>query len=127
MIARQHRFHGYSSLSFVYRRGRTVRDQHLAVRFVRNSRRSEYRLAVIVSRKVHKSAVTRNRVRRRIYEIVRTGAVIAEPYDIVMTVFSDQIVEMPVDQLTRLVLGLLEEARLTTARPSPHDIVETKE
>lgn len=31
----------------------------------------QYRLAVVVSKKVHKSAVVRNRIRRRIYEIFR--------------------------------------------------------
>ena len=132
MLARQHRFHGHSSLTYVYRHGSTVRGQHLAVRFIRNDRRSEYRLAVIVSRKVHKSAVQRNRVRRRIYEIVRTGKPITLPYDIVVTVFSDQIVELPPEELARLVRNLFKKSGLyrSEARPSnrsDHDIVKTRE
>src|SRR6185437_7196150 len=96
-------FHGHSSLTYVYRHGHAVRNPQLAVRFVRNSRRADYRLAVIVSKKVHKSAVARNRVRRRIYEIVRTGPAIPAAYDIVVTVFSDQIITTDPLELTALV------------------------
>jgi ribonuclease P protein component len=122
MIARSHRFHGYNSLNLVYRRGATVRDYHMSLRYLRNSRRSTYRVAVIVSRKVHKSAVQRNRVRRRIYEIIRLhGAAITEPYDLVFTVFSDQLEELPSDQLARIVLGLCRKAGvLGAAGPGVH-------
>lgn len=112
MLARRHRFHGHSSLTYVYRHGSTVRGQHIAVRYVRNDRRPDYRLAVIVSRKVHKSAVQRNRVRRRIYEIVRTGKPIPLPYDIVVTVFSDQVADLSPEVLTRLVRNLFRKAGL---------------
>lgn len=132
MLTRRHRFHGHSSLTYVYRHGSTVRGQHIAVRFVRNDRRPDYRMAVIVSRKVHKSAVQRNRVRRRIYEIVRTGKPIPVPHDIVVTVFSDQIVELPAEELTRLVRNLFKKAGLYhNALPAPnrseHGIVKSRE
>src|SRR6266700_364600 len=111
MISRQHRFHGYNSLNFVYRRGTTVRDHHMSLRFVRNTRRSTHRVAEIVSRKVHKSAVLRNRIRRRLYEIVRLHeAAITEPYDIVITVFSDQLAEMPAEKMSRIVVGLCRKS-----------------
>jgi ribonuclease P protein component len=132
MLARRHRFHGHSSLTFVYRHGATVRGQHIAVRFVRNTRRPEYRLAVIVSRKVHKSAVQRNRIRRRIYEVVRTGKPIPIAYDIVVTVFSDQIAALPPAELTPLVRNLFDRAGLYPTAPtdtnrSDHDIVKKRE
>ena len=132
MLARRHRFHGHNSLTYVYRHGSTVRGQHLAVRFIRNDRRSEYRLAVIVSRKVHKSAVQRNRVRRRVYEIVRTGKPIPAPYDIVVTVFSGQISELPPEDLAHLVRSLFKKAGLYhNARADPNrsdrDIVKKQE
>jgi len=132
MLAQRHRFHGHNSLTYVYRHGSTVRGQHLAVRYVRNDRRADYRLAVIVSRKVHKSAVQRNRVRRRIYEIVRTGKPIPLPYDIVVTLFSDQIAELSPEELTRLVRNLFSRAGLyhnQAGQPnrSDHGIVKTRE
>ena len=131
MLARRHRFHGHSSLTYVYRHGSTVRGQHLAVRSVRNSRRSEYRMAVIVSRKVHKSAVQRNRIRRRIYEIIRTGKPIPTPYDIVVTVFSDQVAVLPPEELAHLVRSLFKKAGLYHNAPassnrSDHAIVRPR-
>lgn len=131
MLSRQHRFHGYTSLSPVYRHGSTARNPHMLLRFLRNPKRTDYRLAVIVSRKVHKSAVKRNRVRRRLYEIVRTGRPISVPYDIVLTIFSEQIIDMEPKELTRLVTGLLGKAGIyaTNPRPmsTPHAIVKARE
>lgn len=131
MLARQHRFHGHNSLTYVYRHGTVVRGQHMAVRFAPNTRRTEYRLAIIVSRKVHKSAVQRNRVRRRIYEIVRTGKPIVQPFDIVVTVFSDQVEELAAPELTHLVRNLFSKAGLyhnaaPSSNRSDHDIVGTQ-
>src|SRR5438477_12469334 len=111
MISRRHRFHGYASLRYVYRHGQTVRGPLLAVKAVLNERRKNYRVAVVVSRKVHKSAVARNRIRRRLYEAVRLlEAGITAPYDIVITVFSEAVLEEPVDQLYAQVKKQLVDA-----------------
>lgn len=132
MIAKEHRFHGQRSLSFAYRQGTTVRNQSMAIKFVLNRRRQTYRAAVIVSKKVHKSAVTRNRIRRRLYEIVHEHEdAINEPYDIILTVFSEQLAEMPAPKLTAMVAELLVRARILRpsrklAKPA-HDIVKPKE
>lgn len=113
MLTRRHRFHGLGSLNFVYRRGRTVRGKHMALRFVLNERRSEYRAAVVVSRKVNKSAVVRNRIRRRLYEQLRLQLPDnLEPYDLVLTVFSDRVAEEAPVKLRRDVKQLLKEAGL---------------
>jgi ribonuclease P protein component len=110
MLSRRHRFHGRTSLVRVYRRGSTVRAPHLALRYARNTGATDYRVAVIVSRKVHKSAVARNRLRRRIYEIIRTGPEITEPVDMVLTVFSDQVSGLGPAELRRSVHQLLARA-----------------
>lgn len=117
MLSRKHRFHGRRSLAYVYRRGVTARVQHLAVRYARNPDQTVYRLAVIVSRKVHKSAVARNRLRRRIYEAVRTGPPIVEPYDLVITVFTDQVSALSHDELRASLLRLLTKAGVYRRQP----------
>ncbi len=104
MISRAHRFHGYNSLNNVYKNGRTVRGPLFAVKSLPNPRRSHYRLAVVVSRKVHKSAVARNRMRRRLYEIVRLlEDRITQPHDIVITVFQESLIDESPKNLTRQV------------------------
>jgi len=132
MIDTTHRFQGHGSLRFVYQRGQTVRGPFCSLKYIVNHRRTTYRIAVVVSRKVHKSAVVRNRIRRRIYEIVRTEASrIQEPFDIVFIVYSDQLAELPADQLRTAMCEKLEKAGILRAdgdskRPT-HAIVKPKE
>lgn len=129
MIKGAHRFHGRNSLRFVFQRGKSVRGAQVSLRYVLNNRRKEYRAAVVVSRKVSKSAVVRNRVRRRIYEIIRkNSARIIRPYDLVFTVYSEEVAEMPHAQLQKIILGKLEKAQVLGAAPeAEHDIVDKNE
>lgn len=71
MISRRHRFHGHGSIKYLFGHGQTIRTPMFGVRYVNNSRRENYRLAVIVSKKVAPKAVTRNKIRRRLFEAVR--------------------------------------------------------
>lgn len=115
MISKLHRFHGYGSLKYVYQHGRTVRGPLLAIKYVANPRRKMYRAAVVVSKKVHKSAVKRNRIRRRLYEIIRLQEDrMTQPYDITVTVFHEKIAELPAPQLERAVVKLLEQAGIVS-------------
>jgi ribonuclease P protein component len=136
VISSLHRFHGHNSLNFVYRHGKTVRGQLISVKYGLNERRKRYRCAVVVSKKVSKSAVLRNRIRRRVYEQVRLlGPSITQPYDIVLTVYNEQVATMPAGQLAQLVRVMLRDARIITVhRPgksiapgSGHAIIEGKE
>ncbi len=111
MISRNHRFHGRNSLLYVYRNGATTRGPLFAVKSIVNEKRDTYRLAVVVSRKVHKSAVARNRMRRRIYAIVRgIESGITKPYDIVITVFQPTLIDEPGDRLAQQIRHQLTEA-----------------
>lgn len=114
MISRKYRFHGHNSLNFLFRNGKTVRADFLSMRYV-EAKGDDYRLAVVVSKKVSKSAVVRNRIRRRIYEIVRlmhkeSGQPIK--FDMMITVFDEQIAQMPHDNLQQMVLKLMQKARI---------------
>jgi ribonuclease P protein component len=111
VIGRTHRFHGINSLRHVYSRGQTVRGTLVTVKYLFNNKRSSYRAAVVVSRKVHKSAVVRNRIRRRIYEIIRRRQTeFAQPVDLVVTVFSEQIATLEAAALEDLMSDLLQRA-----------------
>jgi ribonuclease P protein component len=100
MISRSHRFHGRKSLSYVYAHGRTARGPLFAIKAAPNTKKSGYRVAVVVSRKVNKSAVVRNRIRRRLYAAVRAQEKdLNHPHDIVITVFSDGILKEPAKSL----------------------------
>jgi ribonuclease P protein component len=134
MIARSHRFHGLNALRHVYTHGRTVRAPLVAVKFELNPRRSSYRAAVVVSRKVHKSAVVRNRIRRRIYECLRRSEImIGQPFDIVVTVFSEEVATMASADLEAMLGELWVKAGIVpgskgglppVTQSSNNDIVE---
>lgn len=111
MISNKHRFHGYGSLKRVYQNGQTLRASNYSMKYLLNPKRRSYRLAVVVSRKVSKSAVARNRIRRRLYEAVRQleGDII-QPYDIVLNVYSDSIINEPAERLQRLIKSQLKSA-----------------
>jgi ribonuclease P protein component len=113
MISRAHRFHGYNSLNFVYKNGQTVRGPLFALKYVANPRRKTYRAAVVVSRKVHKSAVARNRLRRRLYSALQEfEPQINNPYDIVITVFHEVLLEEPHKNLIHQLKKQLEAANI---------------
>jgi len=73
------------------------------LRYVANKTRVHSRLTVIIGKKVYKSAVKRNRIRRRIYEVVRHSddwAKLQQGYDMAVTVYSPEVLLLPHDQLT---------------------------
>jgi len=118
MISRTNRFHGHNSLRFVYQHGHVVRGPFYSIRYAVNERRKTYRTAIVVSRKVSKSAVTRNRIRRRLYEIVRQASRgIEGPYDIVITVFNEQVASMPAPELEKGIKALMRRAGIISSRP----------
>lgn len=115
MIAAKFRFHGYGGLKYVHSQGKTVRTKLCGLRFAANERQKNIRVAVVVSKKVHKSAVLRNRIRRRVYEAVRSHQdQITQPFDMVFVVFNEQLATIPAGELQAMVAELLQKAGITT-------------
>ena len=113
MIAKKFRFHGYGSLKFVYSKGNSVRSRFLAMKYIRNTRRQDSRLAIVVSKKVAKKAPVRNRIRRRLYEAMRQRWSMIQPgYDMVITVFDERVATIDAGQLQQYVDDLLVQAKL---------------
>jgi ribonuclease P protein component len=109
MISKKYRFHGHGSLNYVHRNGASERSAHMMVKFTANKHREFPRFAVVVSKKVFKSAVKRNRVRRRIYEIIRLEIKPSSPsLDVVLNVYSPEVIEMTPEKLSAEILGLLK-------------------
>ena len=111
MLNRAHRFHGLHALDFAYKRGQTVRGQAVSLKYTENNRQSDYRVAVVVSKKVSKSAVVRNRIRRRVYEIARHElSGVMQSYDLIFMVYGVDVATMDAKQLQNQVSGLLKKA-----------------
>jgi ribonuclease P protein component len=111
MLSRAHRFHGLHALDFVYKRGQTVRGQAVTLKFVKNNRQEQFRVAVVVSKKVSKSAVQRNRIRRRVFEAARAElGNLSEPYDLVFMIYSADVATIEAAQLQKQMKALLHKA-----------------
>ncbi|MNT15016.1 ribonuclease P [compost metagenome] len=113
MLTLHHRFHGHGSLRYVYKNGEAIRSRLLTLKYVVNPHRGHSRFAVVISKKVLKSAVRRNRVRRRIFEVIRHELPKLRPaHDMALMVFNSELESMPAEELTALVQQLFEQADL---------------
>lgn len=113
MLSFLYRFHGHGSLRYVYKNGTAVRTRLITIKSTHNSHRKTSRFAVVVSKKVHKSAVGRNRIRRRLYEIIRLELPkMTRSHDVAVMVFSSEVLHMPAGELTELVRQLFTQADL---------------
>jgi|TARA_B100001245_G_scaffold234308_1_gene219613 ribonuclease P protein component len=110
MLGYKNRFHGHGSLKYVYSNGKSVRSRLISLKTTAHPRRHDPRVAVVVSKKVVKGAVPRNRIRRRIYEVVRHELPQIQPgRDIILIVFSAEVLTTPSQTLTETVQQLLRE------------------
>jgi ribonuclease P protein component len=112
MLTRSNRFHGHGGVRRAYRLGRPIRSHNATLHVLRNDKVRRTKVAVVVSRKVDKSAVRRNRIRRRIYELVRPELhMFTNPTELVFTVYSVELATMPSQELQKLIHELLAKAK----------------
>lgn len=112
MLASKYRFHSRGGVKYTYQKGKTIRTPKFSLVFTPNQR-GKQRFAVVISKKVIKSAVGRNRVRRRVYEAIRLNlAEISESNDYIFIVFSKDLKTMDFTEIEKLVLKLAEQAKI---------------
>ena len=113
MLTKYNRFHRRNALKKLYRDGRSVRARFVQLKYIINPRQEAFRAAVVVSRKVSKSAPKRNRIRRRVYEIIRSHQEDINPQaDFAIAVFDDRVTDMPSGELKGMIEKLLKDAKL---------------
>lgn len=112
MLASKYRFHSRGGVKYTYQKGKTIRTPKLSLIYAPNSRKKQ-RFAVVISKKVLKSAVGRNRIRRRLYEVIRLElANFHSSYDCIFVVFSKELANLPFSKLQELVRTLLSQTVL---------------
>ena len=110
MLAGRFRFHGHGSLKFLHKNAATSRSRYFTVKAIANPRRQHSRFAVIVSKKVHKSAVGRNRIRRRTYEMLRQiQPHLPETTDIAVIVSTGEVINAPYEDIWDTLQAQLKE------------------
>lgn len=110
MLAQKHRFHGHASLKYVYRNGAVARSRLFMVRATPNARRKDPRCSVVVSKKVLKSAVGRNRIRRRVYHLLHARLhEFVGAQDVVVIVCTAEVAFLPYEELALQLTTQLTE------------------
>ena len=113
MIPASLRFHGHNSLRYVYANGKAVRSPQLTIKWSKNTHRTESRISVVVSKKVLKGAIGRNRIRRRLYEYMRLNeSRLTGNFDIVLIVTSSEFRAMSAAELSAQLDQLFLKADL---------------
>ena len=80
--------------------------------FCENSR-GFTRMTVVVSKKVTKTAVSRNRIRRRVYEVLRENLdAIPKKQDYIFVVYDKNVGKMPYKKIVELVGKLVAESKV---------------
>ena len=111
MLSRKNRFHGHGAVRRIYRLGRPTRTALASLHVLRGDKVQTTKAAVVVSRKVDKSAVRRNRIRRRVYEYVRLHQ-IDQPAELVITIYQAEAAKLPAEELNRLLDEIFKKAKL---------------
>jgi ribonuclease P protein component len=112
MLSKQYRFHSRGGVRFTYQHGKTIRDSKISLVFASNARNKQ-RYAVVVSKKVLKSAIGRNRIRRRVYEAIRLERQnIQQPVDCIFIIYTKEIAFIDFKELRSLIHNLLIEAKI---------------
>ena len=113
MLSTRYRFHGHGSLRFVYAKGQVARTKYFICKSTVNKRRSVPRIAVVISNKVMKSAVKRNRIRRRLYEAIREELPnLAPQADIVLIVISPELLTASPSDIRKSLKGCFADSHL---------------
>jgi ribonuclease P protein component len=76
---------------------------------------------------VHKSAVIRNRIRRRLYELCRTHLHESAHQDLLFIAHDAGLATMPATKLRRVFLKLCKDAKLPLRADPKRGIVDKKE
>lgn len=112
MLSKKYRFHSRGGVKYVYRKGKTIRKSKMSLVFCDNTR-GFTRVAVVVSKKVCKTAVSRNRIRRRVYEAIRQNfEYVPKERDYIFVVYSADILRMPYNELIKLLGELVAESKV---------------
>lgn len=111
MLSYKYRFHSRGGVRYVYQKGKTIRTAKMTL-ITTTNQRGYTRFAVVVSKKVDKTAVGRNRIRRRIYEALRLNLqYIPKKRDYVFVVYTKELAKLPFKELEKTLGKLVEESK----------------
>ena len=128
MLAKENRFSGQKQVKFVLARGQHKASSLLSVNLFRpHGDNQDLKFAIIVSKKVAKKAVIRNKIRRRIYSAIQSQLeVFKPPIHAVFIVKNRDILDLDFAELQQIILLLSHQAneafeKFGLSKTKPHN------
>ena len=106
MLSSKYRFHSRGGVKYTYQKGKTIRTPKLSLVFAPNKKQRQ-RYAVVVSKKVLKTAV-----RRRLYEAIRLEFDPTIKLDCIFVIYSRDFLKMDFEKIRTQIRELLAKARI---------------
>lgn len=111
MISAKNRFHGRKNIVGMYNNASVIRTKEFQLRYKPKKPKSDFKVAVVVSKKTAKTAVARNRIRRRLYEWIRLNIPPSYEYDIMLTVFDEGFARVSSETLQKQLKEVFAKVR----------------
>ena len=105
MLKRKNRFSKSYQVRYVLKNGESFKTGPLLFKSLQKNSTHQAKIAVVVSKKIHKSAVVRNKIRRRVFECVRQTNTQITGFDLVIVVYASHISTMQNTQLEAIISG----------------------
>ena len=112
MLSSKYRFHSRGGVKYTYQKGKTIRTPKLSLVFAANKKQKQ-RYAVVVSKKVLKTAVGRNRIRRRFYEAIRLELDPDLKMDCIFVIYSKEFIKMDFIKIRQQIRELIDKAKVS--------------
>jgi len=111
MLPRKYKLKKDNDFKKVFKQGKNYQQEFIKIRVLKNN--SAYsRFGLIIGLKISKKAVERNRIKRRLEEIVRLKLKQIKPgFDIVVLV-NPEIIERNYQEIEKTLISLLKKAKL---------------
>lgn len=115
MLAKKYKIPGRYRIERVFEKGKKISGHLFTLRYY--ARRHSLRFAVIMPAKLKVNAVVRNRIKRRLYELIRLSLyktpafLITQPYDILIVAHRPEIAEMPFETLQKELVYLMKRIK----------------
>jgi len=113
MIPFKNRFHGHGGLRYLYRNGHVARSRFATLKYISAQNDKQPRFAVVVSKKIVKGAVKRNRIRRRVYGYIETKSKEIKPgSDVVIIITAPEVLTLHYGEIKSAIDELFHESKL---------------
>lgn len=121
MLNKRFRFHSRGGVRYVYKHGKTIRTSKISLVYAKNTRHYQ-RFAVVISKKVEKTAIKRNRIRRRFYEAIRLYKAennYQASIDHIFVIYSRDFLTCDFSTIEKTISDLIKEATGEVTPPPP--------